>query len=196
VTAKVVPIREPYAGGQVLSDETVAAASSNGDAAALAELFDRFHLPVSRFLSRVVGTGPDVEDLVQATFLEVARGKARFEGRSAARTWLFGIAANVARHHFRSVTRRRRLQSALSLLPRRIGQSPDTEVETKRKLTKAAHALETLPPSKRMAFIMCEVEGLSAQEAAKALGTTEGAVWKRVSMARKAIVGAARQEES
>lgn len=73
MTARVIPIRSPAPTDEVWSDEAVAHACASGDPTAFACLFDRFHGPVTRFLSRAVGTGPDIEDLLQTTFLEVAR---------------------------------------------------------------------------------------------------------------------------
>lgn len=202
MSAKVIPLRDSQQNQRDTSgwsDKAVAAACSTGDPLAVAELFDRFQTPVTRFLSRMVGPTPDIEDLVQSTFLEVARGKARFDGRSAVRTWVFGIAANIARHHLRTLSRRGRLSRAFSFFAERGGHSgatsgPQEVTEAKRKLSKVGQMLDELPQGQRESFILCELEGLSAKQAAQALGTTEKAVWKRVSKARKALREAAGQE--
>lgn len=198
MTGQVVRIRDARSRSTEWTDEAVAAACATGDPAAVAELFDRFQLPVTRFLSRMLGASPDVEDLVQTTFLEIARGQARFEGRSAVRTWIFGIAANVARHHFRSLSRRGRLSRALTLdtSATKPAPTPLEQTDARRKLNHVALALEALPIARRTAFVMCELEGLSAREAASALHTTEAAVWKQVSKARKALRKAVEKEES
>jgi DNA-directed RNA polymerase specialized sigma24 family protein len=43
------------------------------------------------------------------------------------------------------------------------------------------------PPERRLAFVLCEIEGVSAADAARILDTTETAVWKRVSDVRRAL---------
>jgi RNA polymerase sigma-70 factor (ECF subfamily) len=187
--ARVVPIRLSARGATEWSDEAVAAACSSGDPEAVAELFDRFHRSVTRFLSRVVASRSDVEDLAQSTFLQVARGQARFDQRSAVQTWLFGIAANVVRHHLRATVRRRNLSHALSLTRSGVSHEPlSGAADARRALERVRATLYSLPESRRLAFVLCEIEGLSAAEAATVLGTSETAVWKRVSEARKALL--------
>ena len=64
---------------------------------------------------------------------------------------------------------------------------PTDGVDARRALRAASRALASLPLERRMAFVLCELEGLSARDAASALDSTETAVWKRVSEARRAI---------
>ena len=188
MSAEVLRLRKRARSDPPLGDEAVASAASTGDPAAVAELFDRFCDPVSRFLSRAIGATADVEDLLQATFLEIARGGARFEQRSSALTWVLGIATNVVRHHRRSLGRRRRLEREVSWADRDVLESDGTEsVDARRALRVASRALAALPLERRMAFVLCELEGLSAREAAEVLRASETAVWKRVSEARRAI---------
>jgi len=194
---RVISLRQLQPDSETLSDEAVAEACRSGDPVAVAELFDRFHGSVVRFLSHLLRAREDVEDSLQSTFLEVARGRARFDGRSAVRTWLLAVAANVARNQLRKTRRQTRLQLALS---REDGGSahppPDGRVGAKLQLERARRVLDGLPAEQRAAFVLCAVEGLSARETAQALGSTETAIWKRVSEARKAILAAARREET
>jgi RNA polymerase sigma-70 factor (ECF subfamily) len=175
---------------QPWTDESVALACSSGDPQAVAELFERFQVPVTRFLSRLVA-GADVDDLVQATFLQIARGKARFDGRSTVRTWLFAIAANIMRQHCRTSARRKRLLWALTT----TSNSPTNDrlseqLDARRTVQYVRAAFESLSEKSRLAFVLCEIEGLSAREASEVLDSTETAIWKRVSDARKALLKA------
>lgn len=188
MTARVVRIRKPADRGAAWSDEAVACATVSGDPAAVAELFDRFHARVARFISRAVGTGADVEDLLQATFLEVARGRCRFDGRSAVSTWLLGIATNAVRHHLRSASRQRGLLASFAGTQSGASEpGPDDAVDARHALRRAQELLEGLPDEQRLAFLLCELEGLRASEVARLLETSETAVWKRVSEVRKAV---------
>jgi RNA polymerase sigma factor (sigma-70 family) len=104
----VVPLRRIAGEVHELSDEALVFAAGAGDPAALGALFDRFAADVHRFVIRIAGRfAADVDDLAQATFLEVYRSSARFNRRSSVKTWMFGIAINVVRHHRRSEGRRR-----------------------------------------------------------------------------------------
>lgn len=188
MTARVVRIRKPADRDAAWSDEAVAHACVSGDPAAITELFERFHPRVTRYLSRALGGGPDVEDLVQATFLEIARGGCRFDGRSAVSTWLLGVATNAVRHHLRSTTRRRGMLDAVAI--ERAGEAEPAHgdaVDARIALRRAQEVLAALPEEQRLAFILCELEGVKASDAARLLETTESAVWKRVSDARRIL---------
>ncbi len=170
------------------SDEAVAHACASRDPVAISELFDRFRPRVARYLSRAVGASAEVEDLVQITFLEVAQGKARFDGNSAVATWLLGIATNVARHHLRSRTRRFRLLRAVQEAgPAELGHALDEAADARRMLQQVEALLAQQAPERRLAFVLCELEGVGARDAARMLNTSETAVWKRVSDVRRAL---------
>jgi RNA polymerase sigma-70 factor (ECF subfamily) len=185
----VIPLRRPEPESEPLSDEAVAAACSSRDPVAVAELFDRFHPAIVRFLGRLLRSPEDIEDSLQCTFLEVARGRAHYDGRASVKTWILAVAANVARNQMRSTTRQDRLRVTLRQQPDEAGSSaPDARAAARLQLKRARQALDELPVERRIAFVLCALEGLSAKEAAAALGSTETAIWKRVSEARKAIL--------
>jgi RNA polymerase sigma factor (sigma-70 family) len=179
-----------------LSDEALARACAGGDPAAIGALFDRFHVPVARFLYRLVLNADDVEDLVQTTFLELVRGKAVYDGRASVLTWLFAIATNVSRHHRRSFGRRRRLLAAVGWAQVPEESDAADRADARLQLLKVRDALRELSQSLREAFVLCELEGLSAREAAQVCGASEAAIWKRVSKARRAVRTAAFGEVS
>lgn len=171
-----------------MSDEAVARACGVGDPAAIAALFDRFHRPVSRYVHRLLGgASADVEDVVQSTFLEVARARAVYDGRAAVLSWLFGIATNVVRHHRRSNARRFRLLGGLAAADEPRTVAPDVQTDARRQLALAREAMAALGDDVREAFVLCDLEGMSAREAARVLEISEAAVWKRASRARESI---------
>lgn len=170
-----------------LTDEAIARACGAGDAAAIGQLFDRFQRPVARYVHRSIGGGPDVEDLVQATFVEVARGGTIYDGRASVLTWLFAIATNVVRHHRRSKARRTRLMVAVAEARPADAASAERLVSARRQIDRAQAALDSLADELREAFLLCDLEGISARDAGAILGVSEAAVWKRASRAREAI---------
>lgn len=191
MSAEVVRLRtNERSADPPLSDEAIARACGAGDAAAIATLFDRFHRPVARYVHRLVGgSSADVEDVVQATFLEVARAQAIYDGRAGVVSWLFGIATNVVRHHRRSSARRFRLLAGVAQASAHELQAtaPDAQTDARRQLARAREAMEALGDELREAFVLCDLEGMSAREAARVLGVSEAAVWKRASRARESI---------
>jgi RNA polymerase sigma-70 factor (ECF subfamily) len=188
VTTKLVPLRRVAGDIVEMSDEALLAACATGDAPALGALFDRFHLAVYRFAGRLPMTDDLArDDLVQATFLEVRRAAPSFRGTSSVKTWILGVAANVARHMLRA-ERRRRVHQARYL--ERITAAPellDTQLERRKLLARIAEALAQLPRDQQIAFILCDLEQLPGVEVARVLDIPEGTLWRRLHMARKAM---------
>lgn len=175
-------------GGSSLSAEALVGACGTGDSAALGELFDRFHQTVYRFLSRYLGPrNPDIDDLVQATFLEVMRAAPRFRKESTVNSWIVGIAVNVARHYLRTETRRRTLLRSDELRPGSVDGTPESKTAQNELLQRLQQSILELPEHLRTAFVMCELEGVSGTEAARLLSVREGTLWRRLHDARKLI---------
>jgi RNA polymerase sigma factor (sigma-70 family) len=188
VSAKLVPLRRIAGDVPVMSDEALLAACATGDAAALGALFDRFSDAVYRFAARLPTTDELArDDLVQTTFIEVSRTAHAFRGVSSVKTWILGIAANVARHTLRG-ERRRRVHQAQFLEKHPAAPAQlDDEVERRRLMTRIAEALEDLPRDQQLAFILCDLEQLPGAEVARVLEVPEGTLWRRLHTARKAM---------
>jgi RNA polymerase sigma-70 factor (ECF subfamily) len=188
VKGVLVPLRQLLEGPEAFSDAAIVAACATGEPAALGVLFDRFHTRTSRFISRLIGSdGPDVDDLVQATFLEAWRSASRFKGRSSASTWILGIAANLARHHIRSERSRCSALVIVTRAPVVSPITPDVQVSGRELVARVAGALEALPHPLREAFVLCDIEEVPGTEAAQALGVREGTLWRRLHQARRAL---------
>jgi len=179
------PLRRLEGSAAELSDEALVAAAATGDAAAMAALFDRFHGSLHGFLTRLARPA-DVDDLVHATFIEAFAAARKYRGGSLVRTWLFGIALNVSRHHHRIESRRRTFLTALEPDGREPGR-PDRAAESRQLVERVRAALAALSHERRAAFLLCEVEELSGPEAAKALGAPVGTVGRWLFEARAAV---------
>lgn len=187
----IVTIEGAPAIEDAVSDDALLARFVRGDGDALGELFDRHHRVTYRFLGRLTGADDaDLDDLVQATFMEAARAAPRFDARAAVRTWLFGIAMNVARHYKRGNARRRRIiddstEERPSEIPAR--ERPDEHAANRELLERVAEAVQGLPVSLREVFVACEIEELPGADVARLLGIPEGTLWRRLHDARKAL---------
>src|SRR5215510_8147671 len=92
------------------SDEQVMAAAVAGDQMAFATLVTRHHAPLLGYLYRLTGGDrPLAEDLVQETFLRVLRQRTCQAGHPF-KPWLYAIATNLARDHFKSAAVSQRWQ--------------------------------------------------------------------------------------
>ncbi|HEY5943962.1 MAG TPA: sigma factor, partial [Kofleriaceae bacterium] len=98
----------PEARVEDMSDVGLVAACAAADRTARALLFERHVDAIHRFVSRMRASDADVvDDVVQMTFVRAFQSASRFYGTSA-RSWLYGIAANVVREHARKEIRRKR----------------------------------------------------------------------------------------
>jgi RNA polymerase sigma-70 factor (ECF subfamily) len=178
-----------------ISDQALLAACATGDRAALGVLFDRHRDHVYRFLARLRFRDPrDLEDLLQATFLEAQRSAKRFKGQASVRTWLMAVAANLARHHMRAESRRRSAMERLGVIPRPGPDSPAEEAERRQDSVRLAAALAGLSDHLRVPFVMCDLEGVATDQAAQVLGLRMGTLWRRLHEARKALRRAVEKE--
>lgn len=181
---------------QPRADEALLAACVAGDADALDELFERHRTSVARYLSRMLGNGGELEDLVQATFVEAWRSAARFQGRASVRSWLLGIANNLFRHHVRSESRKRTAMLVLATHPAGQRSLPDEEASRRQLIRRVETALLELPENLRATFVLCELEEVPREEAAEILGVSLGSIGRRIHEARKAIRKALGEEAS
>ncbi len=194
--AKLTPLRRVSGETRAMSDEALVAACATGDAAALGALFDRFHLVVYRFAARLAMTDSAArDDLVQATFLELPRAAASFRGTSAVKTWILGVAVNIARTTLRGETRRRGHQARFLDVAAPAAAAVDEQVERRRRMARIADALAGLSRDHQIAFILCDLEQQPGTEVAHALGIPEGTLWRRLHEARRAVRAAVQDAE-
>jgi len=185
---KLIPLRRIDGAVQEMSDDALLAACTTSERVALGALFDRYYSNVRSFLARMSGTDDrDLDDLVQLTFENVYRSAKRFDGRSSVKTWILGVAKNVARHHVRSEIRRKRTVEAAVATTRLLSVDTLSQDSRKRKIAELHNVLGELKPKLREAFVLVYVEGLSGVEAAQVCGVREGTLWKRLHQARKEI---------
>jgi len=180
--------------GQPANDETkLVDAARGGDVGAFEQLVKRYDRNVFRIAQHITQNREDAEDVVQDAFLKAFQNLGQFQGQSKFYTWLVRIAVNEALMRLR----RRRPERMVSIdedvqteddsIPREIADwCPNPEQlynqgELKEILQKT---IQGLPESFRTVFIMRDVEGLSTEETADALGLSVPAVKSRLLRAR------------
>jgi RNA polymerase sigma factor (sigma-70 family) len=169
------------------TDAELFARTHDGDTGALGLLYDRYDRDVRRVIARLGVPASDVDDLVQATFLEVLDCADRYDGRPCGKPWLIGLAVIMVRRHRRSLARMAvRLASWASLPSGRI-ETPEESAGASQSANRAQRALNRLSPKKREAFVLLALEGLSGEEAATTIGAPLQTVWTRLHHARREL---------
>lgn len=154
----------------------------------LEQIYERHADFVWRTLRRLGVTDAEARDAAHDVFLVVHAQLARFEERSSLRTWLFAICRSVARDFRRRERRSGRLftdADAAEEIDLRADVSQ--AVEHQQQLVQLERILSTLPTEQRNVFILFEIEMMTGEELAEALGIPLGTVYSRLQLARKAF---------
>jgi RNA polymerase sigma-70 factor, ECF subfamily len=139
---------------------------------------------VWRSLRRLgIGSG-HLDDAVQDVFIVSLRRRRDFRGHSSDRTWLFGIATNVA-HEYRRKARRAAHTTPVTDEYTAGGPSPLEQASSTQALRLVDNLLALLDEPKRHVFILAELEQMSAPEIASALGIKLNTVYSRLRAARQ-----------
>jgi RNA polymerase sigma-70 factor (ECF subfamily) len=173
-------------------EHLLVAAAKKGDTRAFEELVNRYEKKIFRVTMNITRNQEDAEDAMQDAFMKAYSHLKDFSGDSRFYTWLVRIAANEALMRLRKrrpnvMSLDEPVEGEEDLMPRELqdwGPSPlqrFAQTEMKEILTTA---IETLAPDFRTVFVLRDVEELSTEETAKALGISVPAVKSRLLRAR------------
>jgi RNA polymerase sigma-70 factor, ECF subfamily len=163
--------------------ESLVARCISGERQAWRELHQQYYPTVFGFLRKLGVRAPETEDACQEVFIQVFRYLATFEQRADLRTWLYKICLSQASR----VRRRAAVRTALRWLIRSQGSSEGglgaawSEAEVQRRVYAA---LERMKFIHRAVFVLYELEGLSGQQVAEAVGVPFATVRRRLHNAR------------
>jgi RNA polymerase sigma-70 factor (ECF subfamily) len=160
---------------QSSDDARLIARAQEGEPAAVAEIYERHHAAIYRYVFYRVGDVPTAEDLTGTVFVRVVENIDRFvyRGRPLL-TWLYTIARNVVVDHHR----RTGGPAIVPLEERLVNGAADVERAAERALTqqRLARALSRLTEDQRQVIVLKFIEEMSNEEAAATMAKTVGAV--------------------
>lgn len=167
----------------------------DGDDLALNEIMERWQFRVTGFLLRMVGDQTVAVDLAQETFVRVYQSNQRYRPTGAFSTWLFSIAANLARQHLRwrrrhpTVSMDDEPEDAIALSEKLTSHegSPAHDALRKDEAVLVKKAIEELPPDLREAIILFEYHDMSYAEISDVVGCSSKAVETRLYRAKNIL---------
>jgi RNA polymerase sigma-70 factor (ECF subfamily) len=168
-------------------------AARAGDVDAFAQLVRKYDRNVFRIANHITQNREDAEDVVQDAFLKAFQNLDRFQGQSKFYTWLVRIAVNEAlmrlrkRRNARTVSIDEDVETDEGSMPREVADwspNPEQQYGTSELGEILTKTINGLSPGFRTVFVLRDIEGLSTEETAEALGLSVPAVKSRLLRAR------------
>jgi len=181
-------------GSEELDSELVRRAQT-GDKSAFDLLVRKYQQKVINLVSRFVQDPSEAQDVAQETFIKAYRALNNFRGDSQFYTWIYRIAANTAKNHLASRSRKTPAWSVdVEDAEHFAGESGLKEYDNPENLLLTDEiertvykAIENLPEDLKTAITLRELEGLSYEDIAQVMGCPIGTVRSRIFRARDAI---------
>jgi RNA polymerase sigma-70 factor (ECF subfamily) len=182
-----------------VDDRATLEALRRGDEVVFTALVTQHQALLERLARPWVGSAAAAAEVAQEVWLAALQSLDRFEGRSSLRTWLCGIAVNVARAHGRAERRLVPLGAlaaeeadgaAPAVAPDRFFPeghewaghwtampapfpSPERALERRELRALLESAIAALPPVQQQVLVLCDIEGLTGEEACHILGVSD-----------------------
>lgn len=173
------------------SDEEIVERVLAGDVAAFELLMRRNNARVYRAIRSLIRDETEVEDAMQAAYVQAFTKLASFRGSARFSTWLTQIAINEALGRLRHGRRHPAVslsvvkEPSMPNLPE--SSSPEARASSRELASLLERAIDTLPELYRVVFVLRELEGMDTAETAAALGVSEDVVKTRLSRARATL---------
>jgi RNA polymerase sigma-70 factor (ECF subfamily) len=176
-----------------IDETTLVAQAREGDTVAFGELVRRYEGKIFRLAQHITQNREDAEDVLQETFLKAYEHLDQFQGNSKFYTWIVRIAVNQAlmklrrRKADRSVSLDETIDTGEDNIVREIaawGEDPEERFSREELGELLDSAVKGLEPPYRSVFVLRDIEDLSTEETADALGLSIPAVKSRLLRAR------------
>ena len=161
-----------------MTDNALMLKVKSGDLDKMALLFQRYHRPLFGFLYHMTGQREASEDMVQNVFYRMLRSRHTFTGDGEFRTWMYHLARNVVKDHFKKTE----APKATTEWEDRLtdGVLVEEELEKKLELGMLQKRIASLGPESREVLILSRYQDLRYAEIAEILNISVAAVKVRI----------------
>ena len=192
----MTPTTHPALSTGAFDEVALVARAQGGDQAAFTALVDHYQRKIYRIGKNITQNNEDAEDVLQETFLKAYEHLAGFQGNSKFYTWIVRIAVNEAlmklrkRKGDRFVSLDEPIETGEEEVKREIAvweDNPEQRYSREEMQHILDDAVDDLKPDFRTVFVLRDIEELSTEETAEALGISIPAVKSRLLRARLAL---------
>jgi RNA polymerase sigma-70 factor (ECF subfamily) len=183
----------PVTSQPTLDEAALVALSRQGDTDAYGQLVRGYQNKIFRLAQHITQNREDAEDVLQETFLKAYEHLDQFQGNSKFYTWIVRIAVNQAlmklrrRKNDKSVSLDDTIDTGEDVIVREIAawdEDPEERLSREELGDILDTAIQSLEPPYRSVFVLRDIEELSTEETAEALGLSVPAVKSRLLRAR------------
>ena len=192
----MIPSSIPATSSTVFDDAALVARAQAGDQGAFAALVNEYSRKIYRLAKNITQNDEDAEDVLQESFLKAYEHLSGFQGASKFYTWIVRIAVNESlmklrkRKGDRFVSLDEPVETGEDMVKREIAvweDNPEQRYSREEMQRILDEAVESLKPDFRTVFMLRDIEELSTEETAEALGISVPAVKSRLLRARLAL---------
>ncbi|MEO7522052.1 MAG: sigma-70 family RNA polymerase sigma factor [Gemmatimonas sp.] len=166
-----------------VADELLAVRCQLGEASAFDELVGRWHLPLWRYLRRLIGDEHAAAETLQDVWLAVLRAMPGLREPARLRAWLFGIARRVVMNHLRQSYAE---PDAVPVDPDDLA-APDENDDLTEDIVRLHDALAGMPVIEREVLVLFYLRELSLAQLADVLAVPLGTIKSRLFRARRML---------
>ena len=164
------------------SDEALMLAYAKGDQMAFDALYERYRLPLYRYMHRQISVSEDIlNELYQDVWLKLIKSRKQYAVKAGFKTFLYQIANNTVRDYFRRESVRKimsNLENESEVID--SGMSPEASIIQNQLMNKFRKILDELPQQQRDVFLLREEAGLTSAQIAEVMQVSVDTVKSRM----------------
>ncbi len=158
---------------KAFADELLMVKVKKGELRYLEQLFDRYQQRLYNYFIKCTSDWTESQDLTQITFMRVMKYRHSFDAQKTFEVWLFGIARNLVRDHFKKMKVYRDQFAFAEHLPDKVEDEDGLNIENEARLHRA---LNQMDPDKRELLVMAKFQGIKYEQIAQIRGSTIAAI--------------------
>ncbi|QDW25839.1 RNA polymerase sigma factor [Pedobacter sp. KBS0701] len=142
----------------------------DGDERAFEILYNNYKFRIAGNLFKLLKSDDLVKEVLQELFFKIWEVRAQIDPEKSFKSYLFRIAENLVHDYFRKVAKDKRLLTKMVASSSELYLHVEEDLLSKEDAQKLQHAINLMPPQRKMVFILCKLEGKSYKEVEQIMG--------------------------